>query len=252
MVMLSVITAVLNDLEGLKRTYESLSLINVPYEWIVIDGLSDDGTVEWVYQIDMMNIKIISEKDDGIYDAMNKGVRLANGEWLYFLNAGDFMKIDVGYVLAKGRCVDVISGRVELYSSNLVSLNEYHPSFNGRINGMVNSNCIAHQGSFINKKVFCRFGEYKIKYKVQGDFEYWIRLMYSDAIFLFLSDVVAGFVVNGASSNVKSFYGAENERVNVLLEYGAVKWHKSLILKFRAFLSLCFMLVRRVLKVMGE
>ena len=83
----SIITICLNNIEGLKRTHQSLldqSYTN--YEWIVIDGDSNDGTSAYLTGTDAI---WVSEKDNGLYDAMNKGLDLANGSFVLFLNAGD-------------------------------------------------------------------------------------------------------------------------------------------------------------------
>lgn len=91
MPVITLVTVALNDLAGLKRTLASLA--NQTYrdaEHVVIDGGSTDGSAEWVRQNSVFpNTIVASETDRGIYDAMNKGLRLANGEIVCFLNSGD-------------------------------------------------------------------------------------------------------------------------------------------------------------------
>jgi glycosyltransferase involved in cell wall biosynthesis len=73
--MISVVTVVKDDLIGIKNTFKSLySQTDQSFEWVIIDAISIDGTLEFVSSLDATNIKIISEKDNGIYDAMNKGI----------------------------------------------------------------------------------------------------------------------------------------------------------------------------------
>jgi putative colanic acid biosynthesis glycosyltransferase len=89
----SIITVCFNNLDGLKKTYESildLDIIDIEFEWIVVDGLSNDGTVEYLQGLDFSRLKWISEKDTGIYNAMNKGILLAIGEYCIFMNSGDY------------------------------------------------------------------------------------------------------------------------------------------------------------------
>lgn len=88
--LLSIITVNLNNRDGLKHTIESiLSQKNRSFEYIVVDGDSTDGSREIIAR-NARNIDVIvSEKDSGIYEAMNKGVRLAKGKYCYFLNSGD-------------------------------------------------------------------------------------------------------------------------------------------------------------------
>jgi len=87
---LSIITINLNNKEGLLKTIESVSAQTfTDYEFIIIDGKSTDGSVELIEQYKDKISYSISEKDSGIYNAMNKGIRQAKGEYLYFLNSGD-------------------------------------------------------------------------------------------------------------------------------------------------------------------
>ena len=90
---ISIITINYNNLSGLKKTYNSIknqtALTNY-YEWIVIDGNSIDGTNQWFNELLLeCNYKYISEPDNGIYNAMNKGIDLCKGEYILFLNSGD-------------------------------------------------------------------------------------------------------------------------------------------------------------------
>jgi len=78
----------------LERTYRSISSQDFDgFEWIVIDGESKDGTVAFLRELDGLHVRWISEPDDGLYDAMNKGIEKATGEYLLFLNAGDELAV---------------------------------------------------------------------------------------------------------------------------------------------------------------
>lgn len=86
---ISIVTIVLNDLEGLKRTIESVKSLNfTEYEYIVIDGGSDNKSLEFIKNEPTIS-KWVSEKDKGIYDAMNKGIQMSSGDYIHLLNAGD-------------------------------------------------------------------------------------------------------------------------------------------------------------------
>lgn len=88
--MISVITVVFNDVKGLERTIESvISQTFHSIEFIIIDGGSTDGTLDVIKKYEKYISKWISEPDRGIYDAMNKGVRISTGDWLIMMNAGD-------------------------------------------------------------------------------------------------------------------------------------------------------------------
>lgn len=88
--LFTIITVALSHLGGLQKTWQSLKeQACQDFEWIVVDGGSLDGTVAFLQTVDFPSFRWISEKDDGLYDAMNKGIEMAQGTYLLFLNAGD-------------------------------------------------------------------------------------------------------------------------------------------------------------------
>ena len=90
MIAFSVVTICYNDLDGLRATYKSLQAqVCRNFEWIIVDGGSTDGTVEFLADVNEECSKIISEPDDGLYDAMNKGLSYCNGRFVIFMNSGD-------------------------------------------------------------------------------------------------------------------------------------------------------------------
>lgn len=95
--MFSVITICFNDLENLKRTASSvLSQTHTDYEWLVVDGGSSDGTADWLALQASPHLQWVSERDRGLYHAMNKGMDRAQGDYLIFMNSGDcFAEPDV-------------------------------------------------------------------------------------------------------------------------------------------------------------
>ena len=109
--MLSIVTINKDNRVGLQKTINSLqSLLGRAYQWVCIDSASTDGSVELANQFKTQNDVVISEKDAGIYNAMNKGISLAKGDYVLFLNSGDtlssqmksldFMKLVTGHDLA--------------------------------------------------------------------------------------------------------------------------------------------------------
>ena len=92
---ISIITINYNDLKGLQKTFNSVvNQSNKDFEYIVIDGGSSDGGKEFLEQNSDKLAYWISEKDSGVYNAMNKGIKAAKGEYLLFLNSGDFLVDD--------------------------------------------------------------------------------------------------------------------------------------------------------------
>ena len=89
--LLTIVTVNYNRSEGLRHTYKSIAefLPSFDCEWLVIDGQSTDGSVEFLHGLDVPNLRFLVETDQGIYDAMNKGIEQSKGKWLWFLNSGD-------------------------------------------------------------------------------------------------------------------------------------------------------------------
>ncbi|WP_162875467.1 glycosyltransferase family 2 protein [Sphingomonas crusticola] len=90
MPLFSIVTVTYKNLAGLKRTAESvLNQVHSDYEWLIIDGGSQDGTLQYLESIDNDFINIVSEPDGGIFDAMQKGLNRSRGKYVIFMNAGD-------------------------------------------------------------------------------------------------------------------------------------------------------------------
>lgn len=122
--LLSIVTVVKNDRPSLELTGKSISLFNFPHEWIVVDGGSDKETPEWVKKQNTMSIAYLREPDRNLYEAMNKGIRLAKGTHLIFINAGDRIieSKNVGKILDKLSLEEGVIGcirRKDKFNDNL-------------------------------------------------------------------------------------------------------------------------------------
>ncbi len=100
MVLLSVITVAWNNYDGVVKTWQSLANLalaeHIDFEWIVIDGGSQDGTAEFLAaHAEEYGLRFVSERDSGLYDAMNKGIAMANGRYAIFLNSGDIFHTEI-------------------------------------------------------------------------------------------------------------------------------------------------------------
>lgn len=241
---LSIITITYNNLIGLKKTLKSLLEQNYHnWELIVVDGGSSDGTKEWLQatasQINkigneshvsqqesltsnnMTNIgfderfRYVSEPDKGIYDAQNKGIRMAKGEYCFFLNAGD-MFCDK-YVLDKmmlGEHSDVVYGNEIVVDAQGHQVEKCQgvdkPTFLD-----IYMSCMKHQATFIKRTLFERFGEYDISLRIVADWEWFFRVLaYNDDITLHYKNVdVSMFENNGASYNSPELCNKERQQV---------------------------------------
>jgi putative colanic acid biosynthesis glycosyltransferase len=104
--LFTIITVVRNDLNGLKLTKSTLDRQTCQeWEWLIIDGDSSDGTKEYALSCCGERTRAVSEKDRGIYDAMNKGLRLARGQYVIFMNGGDMLATENSLAEAKDACL---------------------------------------------------------------------------------------------------------------------------------------------------
>jgi glycosyltransferase involved in cell wall biosynthesis len=179
---ISVITVCYNSAETIGQTLKSVrnqSYKNI--EHIIVDGASVDETLEAIKSEGSSIVKFLSERDDGIYDAMNKGIRLATGEVVVFLNADDFYKDS--NVLARVAAVmqaeelDAVYGDVEFFRPG------QQDSVVRRYNsGRFTANRLgwgwmpAHPALFVRRVLFERYGMFCTDYRIAGDFEFIARV----------------------------------------------------------------------------
>src|ERR1700744_2808717 len=129
---LSVIAIIYNNARDIERTM--LSVLNQTYpniEYIIIDGKSNDGTLDIISQYKNRIGKLISEKDEGIYDAMNKGLAQATGGYVIFMNSGDefYDKDTVKAVFGSAPDADIYYGETEMINDDGESLGQRRLSF---------------------------------------------------------------------------------------------------------------------------
>ena len=218
---ISIITVVFNGEEYLEKTIQSV--MNQDYnniEYIVIDGDSTDDTVDIIKRYEHCVDYWISEPDFGIYDAMNKGIDLANGEWINFMNVGDGFcrKSTISNIFNKEYCDGIITGFVKIVDSYGVWKGYRHPNQRLSHCDLAIENCIAHQATFININVFDCIGRFSLNYKVQADYDFWIKAKKMKVKFQFVNEDVAYFLDNGISSSRAGHLKSIVERNSILYD----------------------------------
>jgi glycosyltransferase involved in cell wall biosynthesis len=202
-VQLTIITPTYNAQEHILQCMESVSRQSFRnYEHLIIDGNSVDQTVQLIKERIGVNpnIRLISEDDHGIYDAMNKGILLATSKWLYFLGADDTLKeIDtlrnmMGYL--GGGYADIIYGNV--FFQNLQRI--YDHEFT--VEKLLKRN-LCHQAVFYHRSVFMKLGFYDLRYKTQADYVFNLKCWLSGKVsLLYVPELIANFADGGKSANV--------------------------------------------------
>lgn len=182
--LFSIVTVCFNAQDELAGTLADLRRQTFDdYEYVVIDGASTDGTLALLAEAGDLVDNLVSEPDGGIYDAMNKGVRAARGDYVYFLNAGDgFADADVlADVAAELRAapeIDLLYGAAVFQS---------HTGSTRQTYGHINANKLAfanlcHQATFARRTLFLRFGEFDLDYRVVADLEWLVRIFRAGAV----------------------------------------------------------------------
>jgi len=156
--LLSVITINLNNKKGLQETIESV--VNQKYrnfEYVIIDGNSNDGSIEVIKQYSNVVNNWISEPDKGIYDAQNKGIKLSQGNYLLFLNSGDKLVDDniLERLAVQMNGVDIVYGDLEIIEPNKRWVKKYSQPLTF---GYFLRDTLPHQASFINRDIINKCG----------------------------------------------------------------------------------------------
>ena len=222
---LSIITINKNNREGLRKTIESiLAQTNKNFEWIIIDGDSTDGSKELLENYkDYIDIWI-SEPDTGIFNAMNKGINLSHGNYIYFLNSGDYFEDEnlINKILPFLKGKDFYAGDIKTAKGRMdVNIHD-----NYALIYQLFKFTIPHQGIFTNRECFQKYGLYEEKYLAIADWVFLVNsLLLKNAEIEKIPLTIAFFDTSGISSDEalcwreKLNFNDESPRLKVLVEF---------------------------------
>jgi glycosyltransferase involved in cell wall biosynthesis len=216
---LSVITIVYNNVKDIERTM--LSVLNQTYpniEYIIIDGASTDGTKDIIYNYKSRLAQFISEPDKGIYDAMNKGLSLATGDYVLFMNSGDeiYGPETVAEVFGSADSADIYYGETEMYDEQWKSLGQRrhcapeHFNWKSFRHGM----SISHQAIYVKRNIA---GPFDLQYKFSADIDWIIRASKNASSIVNTHSYVAKYLVGGISK--KKHIESLKERFKIFTKY---------------------------------
>jgi glycosyltransferase involved in cell wall biosynthesis len=209
----SIVTVSLNSAKEIESTARTIKQQNYPnFDWIIIDGGSTDGTLNILEEYKDLITVFVSEPDKGIYDAMNKGILHAKGQYLLFLNAGDSLcKPNSLSSIDLSLNSDLIVGNLFFSQSGLVrELPQLLPK-DYLLKGM-----LPHQATFFRRDIFDKYGFFDTSYRIAGDYEMFSRLIQKYKVsYAHVPDIIANFDETGISSNDKfrNLRKKENHRV---------------------------------------
>jgi glycosyltransferase involved in cell wall biosynthesis len=207
--LISVITINLNNKDGLERTIKSFLAQKArnQVEYIVVDGKSSDGSEEVIKRY-QEHINIISiERDNGIYDAMNRGLDLATGNYTYFLNSGDELKDEnvLDFIVEAMETAkdeyNIIAGKIDVYKSDkLLESTNLYP-------------WVAHQAAFVKTDIL-KLYRFDSSYEIHGDLDLFTRMKKSGEYTVFyIENVIAIFTLGGRGNNPKYMLTQYKDRI---------------------------------------
>ena len=188
---ISIVTVTYNSASTLRDTIESvLAQTYKNIEYIVVDGLSKDNTMDIVREYEPRfngRMRYVSEKDSGLYDAMNKGIKMATGEVVGIINSDDFYHrkdiIQLVVETMSDKRVQAVYGDVRFVNPNdLKTTVRYYSSRIFRPSLFRYGFMPAHPTFFTYKRFFDEFGYYKLNYKIAADYELLVRFLYGHTI----------------------------------------------------------------------
>ncbi|MDI5890281.1 glycosyltransferase family 2 protein [Halomonas rhizosphaerae] len=202
--LISVVTVVFNGEKFLEETI--LSVINQEYinvEYIIIDGGSTDGCLDIIRKYQHAIDYWVSEADGGIYDAMNKGIRLCRGEIIGIINSGDHYTENCFSAIKKyfSSDFDVLTGALYKYSSDL-RVGFIAKSNSENIDDVLKYMPISHPATFVTQEAYKKHGLFDDYYKICGDNELIARLYKAGCKFKFLDDILAVMRTGGVSEQM--------------------------------------------------
>lgn len=220
--LLSIITINYNNAKGLEQTLASVDVqTSKDFEHIIVDGASTDGSVEIIKKHDDGRVRRIwvSEKDSGIYNAMNKGIRMAHGRYLQFLNSGDFL-VD-SFVVDKMLKALVADNFPPILYGNLINITKkgrYVRNRNAAGNYVsawtMYHGALTHASAYIEQTLFEKFGLYDENLRIVSDWKWYFEVMYNGGIQPVYADLdVVFFNLSGISETNHELNASERRKV---------------------------------------
>ena len=229
----SIISISKNHCNDLKNTFQSvIDQTFRDFEYIVIDGNSDDGSIDllnrWNNHID----KLIIEEDEGIYDAMNKGIKYSSGDYIFFLNIGDHLATRESLAAANQKIethkAEIYFGKiiwVDTINRNVITSKHEHV----RNKSQLLYENFPHPATIYTKQAFEKYGLFNTRYPVFADYEWNLRaLLNNNASYYYGDFIMTTFYTGGVSTNTENLEAKQKEK-ELLRNYYRNKLYKNLL-----------------------
>lgn len=211
---LSIITVNRNNSAGLEKTIQSIAgSANLDFEYIIIDGNSSDTSVEVIKKYEKSVSYWLSEPDSGIYNAMNKGIKVSTGDYLLFLNSGDTFEqnIDLHNIIQQlGSNEDLIYFDLVICLKNGMNQIKHYPT-------LLNfkyfaEDSLPHMATFIKKQLFSEYGLYDEQMKICADWAFFMKAVCGGCSYKHIPECFSVFYDGGISSTHENFRLIGEER----------------------------------------
>ena len=210
---LSIVTINYNDRDGLLKTIESvISQSFKDFEWIIIDGGSTDGSRELIEQYAKFFSFWVSEPDKGVYNAMNKGIRIAKGDYIQFLNSGDWLydETSLERCFSHSFTGDIVYGDLFFVEKDGQMVKRCFP--NPLTLRYFYRRSLGHNASFIRRELLQK-DLYEERFKIVSDWAFFLKQALNNCSFEYLGEIVSCFDTNGVSCVNKDLVNQERETV---------------------------------------
>lgn len=204
---LSIVTINRNNASGLRKTIDSvLKQTCHDFEYIIVDGASTDESVDIIsasaLQAEGLDFVWKSEPDTGIYDAMNRGVRRAKGEYVLMLNSGDYLVDEhvIEHILQELDGTDIVQGNNIEDRNGIIYRNRGYGKSDIDMNDVMHGHFL-HQSSFCRRDLFERYGYFDESYRIAGDTKFFMNCLgVHNASFKYVDIDIANYDCNGISA----------------------------------------------------
>jgi glycosyltransferase involved in cell wall biosynthesis len=223
--MLSILTVTYNSHSTLQEAYASLLGQSFKYwEWIVQDGGSTDGTLEWLESLSDARVNWVSEKDHGIYDALNKAVGRASGEWIGLLHSDDlYPNNDVLQVVVAAMAGnDAIYGDLKYVQAADVTKVLRHWQSEAFAPTLLRKGWMPpHPTLFLRKEVYAKVGGFDTRYRIAADYDFILRVFRTPNLKIhYLPQVLMLMRQGGASSKLSNLVAKSKEDLQIMRANG--------------------------------
>ncbi len=211
----SIITVCYNSEKTIEKTIKSvLEQTYSDIEYIIVDGASNDSTVDIVREYEPRfsgRLRLVSEPDNGIYDAMNKGISMASGELVGIINSDDYYEKDAVEIMVneyRKLTEKMPDGKYYIiYGMTRFLDNGVEKSISISRHEFLRESMISHPATFVNKRLYAELGTYDTIHPSAADYDFMLRMSEnSDVVFTPVYNLIANFSLGGMCSTSRAYY----------------------------------------------